>query len=176
MALRSEPEHEPEPVVREGEGPTDKGGWLQHIGVAERLLREALAEIARIKVQLDIQHRTAGLTEGELKSAIKVKDGEIAKLRAQLKTSVDSRQFCPSCQDKDLYDSVARDLKVRGEEIARLKQRLRDSSETPDGYALLSVEQLAEMQRGVVVNAYPRAVSRERAVSSEQRRVAGVEQ
>ena len=127
MAHRSAPEHGPEPVVPEGEGPTDKVGWvLQYCRPAVELqLREALAEIARLKAQLDSQRRTARLAEGELKSALKVKEGEMATLRAQLKRAIDSKEFCPSCEDKDLYNSVARDLKVRDDEIARLTKLAR---------------------------------------------------
>ena len=65
----------------------------------ELQLREALAEIARLKAQLDSQRRTARLAEGELKSALKVKEGETATLRAQLKRAIDSKKFCPSCED-----------------------------------------------------------------------------
>ena len=56
---------------------------LQYCRPAVELqLREALAEIARLKAQLDSQRRTARLAEGELKSALKVKEGEMATLRA----------------------------------------------------------------------------------------------
>ena len=77
----------------------------------------------------------------------------MATLRAQLKRAIDSKKFCPSCEDKDLYYLVAKDLKVRDDEIARLTRRLRDHSATPDGYVLLNLEDAAEMQRGMAVNA-----------------------
>ena len=32
---------------------------------------------------------------------------EMAKLRAQLERAIDSKRFCPSCEDKDLFNSVA---------------------------------------------------------------------